>query len=107
MLKLNNSFCRYWRLTCENVNYNNKTYAKQFTHWSCSRKTCLVWNSPQTLSSQHIHTGVQWCLLANTRKRFRFKKSFVNSNLTKYPKQMSEPLEPTLHHVSYGGQFQV
>nr|XP_026497238.1 protein angel homolog 2 isoform X1 [Vanessa tameamea]XP_026497246.1 protein angel homolog 2 isoform X1 [Vanessa tameamea] len=106
MLKLTHHFCRYSRLTFENINHYS-TVVKQFTNLSCKRKTCFTWNSQQSLLSPIVYSGVQWRLLANIKKRFRNKKSYVDSNVAKIPKQMSESLQPTLNHISYGGQFEI
>ncbi|XP_041986788.1 protein angel homolog 2-like isoform X2 [Aricia agestis] len=99
MLKLNNSFCRYWRFT-----YGiSKT--QQSSYRSCSGKTCIAWYNQQTVG-RFIHTAVQCQLLANIKKRFRNKKTYIYLNDTRTSKQMSEPV-PTVHHVSYGGRFEV
>lgn len=104
MLKLTNSFCRYSRVACENINYNNSV-VKHITHFSCRRKTCITSNSQQSLLNPILPTGGQWRLLSNIKKRFRLKKSQINFNATKAHKQMSDPMKSSLNHVSYGGRF--
>ncbi|CAH2103446.1 unnamed protein product [Euphydryas editha] len=106
MLKLTYSFCRYSRLTCENINHNI-TIVRHFTNLSCKRKTCFTWNSQQSLLNPIVYTCVQWRQIANIKKRFKLKKSYLNSNASKTAKQMSESLQPTLKDFSYGGQFQI
>lgn len=108
MLKLTNSFCRYLTLTCENIHkidryiHYNKTHVKSFTN--LARKPPNVetlFNSPFTYIAQPLR------LLANIKKRSRLKKILLYANESKKTKQMSESLQPTLSHVSYGGQFDV
>ncbi|XP_045458666.1 protein angel homolog 2 [Melitaea cinxia] len=106
MLKLTYSFCRYARLTCENISHNI-TIVRQLTNLNCKSKTCFTWNSHQSLLSPIVYTGAQWRLLANIMKRYRLKKSFSNSNAPKAPNQMSDSLQPNLTNISYGGQFEI
>lgn len=106
MLKLTNSFCIYSKLACENVNYY--PIVKQITHFSCRRKTCITSNNHQKLLNPIVPTGVQWRLQTNTKKRIRLRKTQISSNVPKSTyKQMSEPVKPSLNHLSYGGQFNV
>lgn len=65
------------------------------------RKIC----GQKSLISSSAYTGEQ--LLAYNKKRYRFKRQIQNSNEAKNYKQMSESVQPTLNHVSFGGQFEV
>ncbi|XP_050360692.1 protein angel homolog 2 isoform X2 [Nymphalis io] len=106
MLKLTHGFCRYSRLTYENINHYS-TVAQHFTNLNCKRKTCFTWHSQQSLLSPIVYSSVQWRSLANIKKRFRNNKLYIDSNAAKKPKLMSESLHPTLKHNSYGGQFEI
>ncbi|XP_026331900.1 protein angel homolog 2 isoform X2 [Hyposmocoma kahamanoa] len=101
MLKLTISFCRYFNLTCECISYN-KTNVKSFMQLS-PRKIC----GQKSLVSSSTYTGEQLRFLAYNKKRYRFKRQIQNSNEAKNYKQMSESVQPTLNHVSFGGQFEV
>ncbi|XP_045509468.1 protein angel homolog 2 isoform X2 [Colias croceus] len=99
------SFCRYSHLTCENLHYNT-TQIKNFTHLTCRGKTCGILNVHLFLNP-FVSPGARGRLLANIKKRFRVKKLDIESSVSQTHKQMSEPLQPTLHHASFGGQFEV
>ncbi|CAK1554004.1 unnamed protein product [Leptosia nina] len=45
--------------------------------------------------------------LANIKKYSRVKKEDIGAHVPRKRKQMSDSLQPTLHHTSFGGQFQV
>lgn len=74
---------------------------KSFTQLS-PRKIC-----GQKLLVSPTYTEEQLRLLANNKKRYRFKRQIQNCNESKKYKQMSESVQPTLNHVSFGGQFEV
>lgn len=104
MLKLINNFCKHSKLAYENINYYS--IVKQITHFSCRRKTCITLNNQQQLLNPIVPTGVQLRLLTNIKKKVRLRKSQISSNVPKSThKQMSEPVKPSLNHLSYGGQF--
>lgn len=103
MLKLTHSFCRYSHLTRENIQLN-RVIIRKFTQLSRS-KTCGI------LSVQSVNpfvwAGVRGRLVANIKKRLRELRPEPKVGVARTHKQMSEPLQPTLQHASFGGQFEV
>lgn len=106
MLKLTYSFYRCLSPTCEKINYNI-SHVKNFSHICSKIKKCTSVFNQNTLLIPFLHTTQQWRQLANISKRFHIKKPYSKSNAGKTVKQMSDSYQPTLKHVSYGGQFEV
>lgn len=108
MLKLTNSFCRYLKFTCKSI-YYYRIHVKSLTYLSGRRK--ILGNienieNPSCANSV-VHTEQQLRLLSNIKKKYRQKRIPTNLNESKKNKQMSEQLQPSLKHVSYGGQFEM
>ncbi|XP_039763785.1 protein angel homolog 2 isoform X2 [Pararge aegeria] len=102
MLKLTHSFCRYTRVSCENISYS--TIVEKLTHLSCRDKTCATWNNSQLLSSI-VPTDLQLRLLSNIKKRI--KKSHIIANAIKANKKMSNPTNPSVANFCYGGPYEI
>ncbi|XP_032527017.2 protein angel homolog 2 isoform X1 [Danaus plexippus] len=95
MLKLTHSFCRYTRLTCEDINHSN-FFVKNYSQFS-KGKICVTWDKQQTQLASQVYFGVWSQRLVNIKKGFSLKKTFINSNVTKRRKPMSDSYEPYQH----------
>ncbi|XP_050683048.1 protein angel homolog 2 isoform X2 [Leptidea sinapis] len=105
MLKFTHSFCRYTRLTFENLHYN-RTHAKKLSHLTSRGKTCVVWNY-QPLLNSCITAGVGGRFFARLKNNHQIIKSKTNPSASKMDKPFSDQLHPTLHHATSGGQFEI
>lgn len=105
MLKLTNSFYRYLWLTCESI--HSRVHVKSHTHLSYRRKVHPVSATPSKPSSSAIQTDEPLRLFSNIKKRLHTKKKQQKTNDPKKIKLMSDPVKPTMNHVSYGGQFEM
>ncbi|XP_026742037.1 protein angel isoform X3 [Trichoplusia ni] len=103
MLKLTNSFYRYLAFTCEKV---SKAHVRRFSQLNCKRKTCGTGCTDVPLLAQ-FHLSLQLRQHSHGKKRLKIKIPPLNANECKRHKPMSDPLQPTFTHASYGGQFEV
>ncbi|XP_014370122.2 protein angel isoform X1 [Papilio machaon] len=106
MLYLTNSFYRCLKPACENLTYKILP-SLAFSQLSCRSTICSSVYNQRSSFIPFIHNSQQCRLLANKRKRFRSKKPFANSNAEITVKSMGDSFQPSLNHVSYGGQFDV
>lgn len=103
MLKLTNSFYRYLAFTCEKV---DKSHVRRFSHLNCKRKTCGTECVDIKVTAQ-FHSSLQLRQHGHGKKRLKIKIPPLNSNECKQRKPMTDPLQPSINHASYGGQFDV
>lgn len=96
MLKLTNSFYRYFTVTCERLDY--KAHVRKLVHLSCRRVRCgldcIDWEA-----KRQFHGTVSLSKQG--------KKAPLNSDELDQTEQMSESSEPTGNHASCGGSFDV
>ncbi|XP_068632639.1 protein angel-like isoform X2 [Battus philenor] len=97
--------CLCLKPTCENIGH--ALLHVNFSQPICRSKSCISIFSQNSTLIPFTHNNQQWRLLANIRKRLRTKKHITNLNVDKIVKPMSDSLQPTFNHVSYGGQFQI
>lgn len=103
MLKLTNSFYRYFAFTCEKV---TEGHVRRFSHLHCKRKSCGTECVDIKLSAQ-FHSSQQLCQYGHGKKRLKIEIPPLNSNECKKYKPMSDSSQPTINHASYGGEFDV
>lgn len=101
MLKLTNSFYRCLWFTCEKV---DKTHVRRISHLNSNRKTCGA-DCIDIAASSQFHTSAHACAHGHGKKRLKIKIPPLNLNDSKRHKPMTDPLQPTANHVSYGGRF--
>ncbi|XP_072931371.1 protein angel-like isoform X2 [Epargyreus clarus] len=99
------TFCRYTRLTCENINYNT-THVKRYSHLSCRRKSCVTLNVRYSITDPFTHTHLQSRLLVNIRKRFRLKRPQNSVSAAMAARQLNNQLLPSVVYVSPGGDYE-
>ncbi|XP_049694215.1 protein angel homolog 1 isoform X4 [Helicoverpa armigera] len=94
----------YLAFTCEKV---NKAHVRRFSHLNCKRKTCGTECVDIKLTAQ-FHSSLQLRQHGHGKKRVKIKIPPLNSNeCNKRHKPMSDPLQPSINHASYGGTFDV
>lgn len=99
MLKLTNSFYRYFTVTCERLDYNN-AHVRKLTHLSCRKERC-------GLDCVDLEAKRQFHRKYSKKTRPQIKIPPLNSHEFDKSESMSEPVQPTGNHVSYGGKFDV
>ncbi|KAJ8737285.1 hypothetical protein PYW07_000556 [Mythimna separata] len=93
----------YLAFTCEKV---DKAHVRRFSHLNCKRKTCSTECVDIKLTAQ-FHSSLQLRQHGHGKKRLKIKIPPLNSNECKKRKPMSDPLQPSINHASYGGQFNI
>ncbi|KAJ8737411.1 hypothetical protein PYW08_000006 [Mythimna loreyi] len=93
----------YLAFTCEKV---DKAHVRRFSHLNCKRKTCGTECVDIELTAQ-FHSSLELRQHGHGKKRSKIKIPPLNSNECTKRKPMSDPLQPSINHASYGGQFDI
>lgn len=104
MLKLTNSFYRYFTVTCERLDYNN-THVRKLAHLRCRKERCSL-DCIDLDAKRQFHSTLS---LTKPKKKAQPRINIppLNSQELDQTEPMSESVQPTGNHVSYNGDFDV
>lgn len=104
MLKLTNSFCRYFTYTCERLDYH-KAHVKKIPYLSCRRERCGL-DCVDWVAKRQLHSTPS---LRKHNKKGQAPINIPPLNSQKFDQtvKMSESVQPSDNCVSYGGTFDV